>query len=64
LPLAALALIAVMVVAIVTVHLKNGFFNTGGGYEFNLLLIAVAVALLLAGSGAYGIDAALGILWS
>jgi len=62
-PLAALALIAVMVVAIVTVHLKNGFFAVSGGYEFNLVLIAVAVALLLAGSGAYGIDAALGILW-
>ncbi len=62
-PLAALALIAVMVVAIVTVHLKNGFFAASGGYEFNLVLIAVAVALLLAGSGAYGIDAALEILW-
>jgi putative oxidoreductase len=63
-PLAALALIAVMVVAIVTVHLKNGFFAASGGYEFNLVLIAVAVALVLAGSGAYGLDAALGILWS
>ena len=62
-PLAALALITVMVVAIVTVHLKNGFFAASGGYEFNLVLIAVAVVLLLVGSGAYGIDAALRILW-
>ena len=63
-PLAALALSVVMIVAIVKVHLKNGFFAASGGYEFNLVLIAVAVALLLAGSGAYSIDAALGIFWS
>ena len=62
-PLAALALVSVMVVAILKVHLKNGFFAASGGYEFNLVLIAVATALFLAGSGAYGIDAALGILW-
>jgi putative oxidoreductase len=63
-PLAALALSVVMSVAIVKVHLKNGFFAASGGYEFNLVLIAVAAALLLAGSGAYSIDAALGIFWS
>jgi putative oxidoreductase len=62
-PLAALALIVVMIVAIVKVHLRHGFFAASGGYEFNLVLIAVAAALLLAGSGAYSIDAALGILW-
>ena len=61
-PLAALALIGVMIVAVLTVHLKNGFFNTNGGYEFNLVLVAVAVALILIGSGAYGLDAALEIL--
>lgn len=63
-PLAALALVVVMIVAILKVHLENGFFAASGGYEFNLVLVGVAVALLLAGSGAYGIDAALGILWS
>jgi putative oxidoreductase len=45
------------------VHLKKGFLAASSGYEFNLVPIAVAVALLLAGSGAYSIDAALGIFW-
>jgi putative oxidoreductase len=62
-PLAALALIAVMIVAIVAVHLKNGFFNTNGGYEFNLSLVGIAVTLLIAGAGAYSLDGVLGIFW-
>jgi putative oxidoreductase len=62
-PVAALAIIAVMITAIIKAHLANGFFNTSGGYEFNLTLIAVAVALLIAGAGAYSLDAVLGILW-
>jgi putative oxidoreductase len=61
-PLGAFALIAVQSVAIAKVHVPNGFFNEGGGYEFNLVLVAVAVALILTGSGAYGLDAALEIL--
>lgn len=62
-PVGALAIIAVMIAAILRVHLANGFFNTSGGYEFNLTLIAVAVALLVAGAGAYSLDGVLGILW-
>jgi putative oxidoreductase len=61
-PLGAFAIIAVMAMAIVKVHMPNGFFNESGGYEFNLVLIAVALALILTGSGAYGLDAALEIL--
>lgn len=62
-PLAAVALVVVMVMAVLTVHLKNGFFATNGGYEFNLALAAMALALLLQGAGAYSIDNALGIFW-
>ncbi len=62
-PLAALALIGVMIVAVLTVHLKNGFFNTNGGYEFNLALAGMALTLLIIGPGAYSLDSALGILW-
>jgi putative oxidoreductase len=52
-PLAALALVVVMIVAILKVLLRHGFFAASGGYEVNLVLIALAVALPLAGSGAY-----------
>jgi putative oxidoreductase len=62
-PVAAVGIILVMVGAILTVHLRNGFFNQNGGYEFNLALIGVALALLLAGAGSYSLDAALGLFW-
>ena len=52
-----------MIVAIAKMHGKNGFFAQNGGYEYNLAVIGMAVALVLAGAGAYGVDAALGILW-
>ena len=39
-PLAASTLIATMITAIRTVHLKNGPWSTNGGYEYNLVLIA------------------------
>ena len=62
-PLAALALIVVMTVAVFTVHLKSGFFVTNGGYEFNLALAGMALTLLIVGAGAYGLDSTLGIFW-
>jgi putative oxidoreductase len=52
-----------MIVAVLTVHLKNGFFNTNGGYEFNLALAGMAFTLLIIGAGAYSLDSALGIFW-
>lgn len=36
LPLAALSIAVVMLTAILTVHRPNGFWNTDGGYEYNL----------------------------
>jgi len=62
-PLAALALIVVMIVAVITVHLRNGFLVTNGGYEFNLALAGMALTLLLVGAGAYSLDSVLGIFW-
>ena len=58
-PLASAALIAVMVVAILTVHAKNGVWNSSQGYEFNLVLISIAVASI--GAGNWSLDDALGL---
>ena len=58
-PAAATALIATMITAIRTVHLKKGFFNTEGGYEFNLSLIAALLILVDGGPGSPSLDCAL-----
>jgi putative oxidoreductase len=54
--LAALGIAATMVVAILKVHLANGFFLPGG-VEFTLALLAMAVAIVMTGAGRYSIDA-------
>ena len=56
--LAALGVGSTMVVAILTVHLKAGFFNPGG-VEFPLSLLAAAIALAITGAGAFSLDALL-----
>ena len=61
-PLAATLIIAVMTVAIITVHLEAGPWVTDGGYEYNATLIAVAFALAGAGPGAASLDGLLGWL--
>ncbi|KRE35946.1 hypothetical protein ASG73_14835 [Janibacter sp. Soil728] len=48
---------AVMLGALVIVHLAAGFFVAEGGYELVLILGAVAAALALAGPGAWSLDA-------
>jgi putative oxidoreductase len=59
-PFACLAIATVMVVAVGAVHAKNGFWLTNGGYEFNLILFAVAVTIAATGPGRFSIDHALG----
>ena len=60
---AALGLIVVMLVAISTVHWKNGFFlnwanapGKGHGYEMNLALIGMALAVVVGGAGRFSVD--------
>jgi putative oxidoreductase len=60
-PLPSFGIVAAMLVAITLVHWPNGFWNGKRGYEFNLSLIAPAIAIALTGPGAYSLDSALGI---
>lgn len=55
---AAAAVSAVMLGALFMVHLPAGFFLPNG-IEFVLVLLGMAVALVLAGGGAYSADAVL-----
>jgi len=63
-PLAAGAILGVMVVALITNHLGNGFFifRPGEGYEYVLVLGLVALALGGLGGGRFSVDRALDIL--
>lgn len=60
-PLAAASLIGVMITAIRKVHLEKGPWNAGGGYEYNLVLIAALLSLVDDGPGALSADHALGL---
>ncbi len=58
----ALGFIGLMIGIILTSHLPNGFFmnwygsQPGEGYEYHLLVIGLAVALLIEGAGRYSVD--------
>ncbi len=60
--IAALGIGAVMLGAIFMVHLPHGFFmnwsgaQAGEGFEFHLLAIGIAAALILKGGGRWSID--------
>jgi len=51
-----------MVVAVYLLHFQNGFFmnwfgaQKGEGYEFHILVIAIAIALMIRGGGKWSID--------
>jgi len=55
-PLATTALTATMVTAIRKVHAAKGPWNTGGGYEYNLVLIAALTGLAENGPGRPSVD--------
>lgn len=60
-PLAALLIAAVMLVAFLRVHMQNGFWNSKGGYEYNLVLFVLALALAITGAGQFSLDALIGL---
>ncbi|WP_274653051.1 DoxX family protein [Paenibacillus humicola] len=54
-PVAAALIVILMLGAIVKVHGKNGFWVTSNGIEYNLVLIAISLALAFIGAGEYAI---------
>ena len=60
---AAVGLIVVMLVAMLTVHRQHGFFmnwfgnQSGEGYEYHVLALGVAAALVIGGAGRWSVDA-------
>jgi putative oxidoreductase len=62
---AAFGIMVEMLVAIALVHLPNGFFmnwygnQKGEGIEYHLLAIAVGLAVLIKGAGAFSVDQAM-----
>ncbi len=56
----AAGVVILMTVAILVVHLDNGFFARAGGYEFALLWGIVALAIFLRGGGELSLDRRIG----
>ncbi|MFN0085725.1 MAG: DoxX family protein [Blastocatellia bacterium] len=50
----------VMFVAIFGVHWSRGFFINSGGFEFPLVLLAMAISLIITGGGNASIDSQMG----
>lgn len=65
-PVGPALLIAVMLVAAVSVHLGNGLFSTTNGIEVPVLYATAALAFALVGFGPWSLDALLGFdsLWT
>lgn len=60
-PLAAAAIVGVMTTAVLAVHLRNGVWNSNGGYELPLVYATAATALAFTGPGAYSLDRVIGL---
>lgn len=62
---AAFGIACVMLVAITTVHWQYGFFTNwngtqpGEGFEYHLLALGIALAVIIRGAGAWSVDGAL-----
>jgi putative oxidoreductase len=60
-PVAALVVAGNLLVAILTVHVSKGFWNTKGGYEYPLTLVAGMLAISLVGPGRAAVDTLIGL---
>ena len=55
-PIGAALIIGDMLVAIVKVHAPKGLWSQQGGFEYNLVLIAILVAIGIMGPGLYSLE--------
>lgn len=60
-PVGPALILAVMLVASISVHLPNGLFATTNGVEMPLFVATTVVGIALIGFGTYSLDAALGL---
>ncbi len=60
-PIVAALLFAQSLVIVLRIHLPKGFWNSKGGIEFPLQLLAGALLIMLSGPGVFSLDAVLGI---
>jgi putative oxidoreductase len=65
-PVGPALILAVMLVASISVHWRNGLFAATNGVEVPLLIATAVVGVALIGFGTYSLDAALGLatFWS
>jgi putative oxidoreductase len=56
-PVGTILIGAVMTTAILTAHARNGIWSHEGGFEFPLLLLALAFVISALGAGSYSINA-------
>lgn len=60
--LSAFGIACVMLVAVFTAHIGNGFFMNwagtakGEGFEYHILAVGIAIAVMIKGSGALSVD--------
>ena len=65
-PVGPALMVSVIIVAAVSVHLKNGVFASANGIELPLLYAAGAITLALTGPGLFSLDALFGMqaMWT
>jgi putative oxidoreductase len=60
--IAAFGIACNMIVAVAMIHYKNGFFmnwfgkQSGEGFEYHILVIAITIALMIRGAGMWSVD--------
>ena len=60
-PVGAAAVLSSMIVAMASVHVKNGFFAMENGIELPFLYAVAALGIAITGGGAYSVDRMLGL---